>query len=350
MATLNKRLYRPQRLMHGGYEECIRDNEQLLFYTDIVNHRNLEPLEFFDYVKGKYNFKSYSAIYERIERIGYILSLAKANTLKIIIDYKKAILNGDNNVVNELKSDFDKIRDIVLEENTYNVQGKKPAVFVKPRSKDKNLIANTLNSTIEDYLNGKEFTEAEYNRLKTNIRSHMSLVDKDMYTDLIIKKVDAKMINNKDLDDLIKVLEYFIFNLNNTLKEIKDYEDILDSEDVSNKIKNIFVGGEENLTDEENKSIKVLYNWKLNRLKKYIKVYNNVISYINAFKENIESDNKNLDDFKTLYYDLGDDFIKEILSDMSIFLKGYKQISKVMTSDEKKKNMKDRYIKKLYMN
>lgn len=140
-----------------GIGEAIEENEYLFFYMDVVNNRNLQAAEFFNYLNKKYGTNDY--ISNKINRLSDRISIIKANKLKTIIQYKRAELNNNIEKMQELKSDFDKIVDVKIDgeqsRSTYKyiVLDKN---YEKKSEEVKEKIKIELDEFLDDYLEEKK--------------------------------------------------------------------------------------------------------------------------------------------------------------------------------------------------
>lgn len=368
-------------IRYAGYHNAVQDNIYFDFYTDMVNNKDLPAKEFFKYIEDKYNLKRFDHIYLKVETMEGTVSSYKAEKLRTIIEYKKACLNNDIAKINELKDAFDSIK---KEESDTTVMLKKNKPFVpniKKREKNSNLSDEQL------YLKSRRLSRHEKN------------IDINRVLNYIIEKNEIKTINKKDLDDLRKVIKFFIKNLeinygelllcqyivttrkeelNSLDKRIKTKEktliniiykdeeekdeikkvlekfyhekdkliDMIDS--YGNTAKKIYIKGEESLKDHIANNLGRLCTWKVKKLEVYIKLYKKVLDYIDTFIKTLENKD-DIGKISTIAIDIDDEFIIEILNDIHNFIIGYRDVSKTIVSDKKLCKIKDDYIKKLYI-
>ena len=361
---------------HITVYEC----NNLYFYQDIINSRNLEPTEFFKLLNEKYHLPYPSIISRKIDQIAYNISLSKANKLKLVVDYKRACLKGDIEKVNELEKKFKSIQDVVIHENSNS------------NSINQTLISKTKPNDIHNFPKKKR----ENSQFITKCDTKEEI---EKLTELVINKNDVNELRKKDLDDIIKVLKYFLYNINLNLHELTFCQHILvtrrrelysynrklkvreenlinsfyDSEekkkqavdeiksitkekakilsllyDYGQIVKNIHIVGEDKLDEKRYSDSSYLCTWKITKLKKYKKVYSQILEEIIAFKKAVSFKNADLEKIKISKDEIDEEFIKEILSDILLFLNGYKNIRKVMTSDKKQESIREEYIKRLY--
>lgn len=378
-----------------GLDNAIRENKYLLFYADIVNHRKLNAKEFFEYINNKYgnNYK----IMKKIDYMSYNISSYKANKLKLIIKYKEAELDNKLEEVQSLKSEFKKIKKVEVPKD--NIV--RSNALVKKNGEEKVLfnidkLKEDLNNSLDKYLNDEiDLSDRELINLNARLLNHMSIIDYKKYIDFIIKRKQIKAVSLKDIDQIIEVLEYFINNLNRKLyniefcnyiikakkdeiscydKEIKclkknkelckdeielQINDLMMLRIEANKILNhyiniarsIYIKGEENLDISKKESISKLIIWKYQRIRSYLKNYKSVLEYLINFKNAVTNNDRHLlQVLKINSYQIEEDFIIEMIKDISKVLYGYKRVSNICLSDSKVDNAKEDYLKKVYNN
>lgn len=371
-----------------GLDESIRENNYLLFYKDIVNHRSMTAKEFFKYINNKYgeNYK----IMEKIEYMSYNISSYKANKLKIILNYKKAELSNKFEEMRALEEKFKKIKNVEIKE--YNGEKSKAKRYNFKSNTDE--IKKDLDKLLDDYLNDEiNLTDRELKNLNARLLNHISLIDYKKYIDFVIKRKKVEVVNLNDINQIIEVLEFFIKNLNNKLykiefcsyiiklkkEEIDSYDKKINSlikkkynddneinsqintliilRDEANKVlefydntaRDIYIDGEENLDSSKIESISKLNIWKCQRIEKYLKNYNRILDYFVSFKNMIcNKDKKSLQDLKKCLVEIEDDFIIEMQKSITEILNQYKKICSISLSDSKLDDAKDYYLKKVY--
>lgn len=378
-----------------GLNNAIRENDYLFFYMDIVNHRNLTAKEFFKYINDKYgnNYR----IMQRIEYMSYNISSYKADKLKIIINYKEADLDNKFEKIKKLEEDFKKIKNVEIEQ--YDGCNNKNLIRTNAEIKSSvniDEIKDDLNNLLDDYLSDEiDLSDRELTNFNARLLKHISFIDYKKYIDFFIKMNKIKIVNLGEIDQIIEVLEYFIKNLNNKLykmefcdyiikikkEEIASYdkeinhlmkkkelcaeeiesqintlivlreesEKILESH--TNIVRNTYIEGEENLGSSKTESISKLIIWKCQKIKNKLNNYKKVLGYLINFKNAVYNNDGDLSQIPKIYsVEIEDEFIVEMLKNISKILYEYKRVCAISLSDSKLNDVKHYYLKKVYKN
>lgn len=196
------------------YRNMEYETEMYYVYSDIVNHRNLAPVAFFKYIHENYrSITNLNSIIKEMEKKGLIFC---CNNIKLIIDYKEALLMHNKKLQEKLESKFRKIEDAkeVLNKNVIN----------------ESLYYGDINKDIDNYLSENEgYNRCEYEKLIYKIQHQISDVDNEKYVTFIDRKHNVKSIDIKEIDELIEILKYFIKNLETNLWEFEFYHYVLET-------------------------------------------------------------------------------------------------------------------------
>lgn len=384
----------------AGLSIAIIENKYLEFWVDIINHRHLEENEFFKYIK---KYGKISEINRKIEYISYHMSSIKANQIKLIIDYKRAMLEKDNMKIENLKDSFNKITSVKLVSDNY-VNNNKTINYDLP-SEEFN--KDEVNNLINDFLKGKGIPENKLESLRERIRKHLKDLDYKTVNDFNIKLLNIDIVSKDEINQIIEVLNYFIINVQNNIvilddlysnymlflsdiKELSKENKILQAKkvqleskkennliEIKNKlektekeikeiskkitkeelemtkcgelIKNFMPEVNDKLCDAYKNNISRLYISKSAKLKNYLKNYRIVLEYLVSFKNKVEN-NEDFEDFssKLKHLDLEEDYIKDIIDNARTIIRYYKNMNKYNLTDKKLEDMKKDYISKVY--
>lgn len=334
-------------------------SEMYCMYSDIVNNRNLNPVAFFKYIYD--NYESLDFVKKTIEKMENDGLISLAYNLKIIIDYKEAILMNNKNTTEKLEPEFKKINNV---RSTLDKNDIRSSCYY---AKKKKLEEDSINLVIDDYLKqNDECDDYEYMKLIYKISNHIKDVDNEKYIRLIDRKYNINKIDKKEIDELIEILEYFLKNLKANLWEFeiyyyifktnkKEYEKLNKRKNktkVKDKIERVesIINLYSNKIREELTDIKVndknpelvICNCKIVALRNMIKEYSKLLNELIILKDKLNSNNIN--GVKIPPVKINDDYILSIVNEIKTLLKGYNDIMGV--SIKRKNEIKEEFLKK----
>lgn len=327
------------------------ESELYSVYSDIVNNRHLPAVAFVKYIYDNYeSFNYIKNIIEKLDKSGMTIC---SNNIKTIIDYKESILMGNKSLQEKLKPKFEKINDVKsvidkndIRSNCYYSQKKKETY---------------INLEIDSYLDSdKPYDYKEYNRLKYRIMRNIKNVSNEKYIEFINSKYNIKKIDKNEIEQLITILKYFIYNLKSNLWEFELYYYMIssrskelkslskDNKNIQDLIKIIDLYTKkalEELSDipvNKNNSVIIVCKSKITTMNNMIKSYSALLDKLIVLKKGL--DNNDLRGIRLSTAGIKDDFILNIIGEVKTLLNGYNDISGVSISKENE--VKDAYLKK----
>lgn len=330
--------------------------EMYYIYSDIVNNRNLSPIEFFKYLRDNYESIDYiKSMIKKMEKDGLIVC---ANNIKTIMTYKEAILMHNKKLEKELEPKFKKIKYAkkVLKKNDIRYE-----LLQRERNNKKQ---SNINLEIENYLNeDKVYDETEYEKLRYKISRRIKDVENEKYIMFINKKYDIQSIDMKEIDELIETLEFFIRNLKNNLWKFEIYFYIIRSREKEyerlNSLKNKLRVKEKidklesiidlysKMAQTELQDIKVdcnipillICSSKITAMRNMLQGYSKLLNKLIDFKDKTSDIKGKLPKAK-----IEDEFILKMIDEINILLTGYYSI--YGSSYKKVNEIKEDYLKK----
>lgn len=357
------------------------------FYMDIIKNKDLGPIAFFGYIYKKYrSFNNVEIILNKMYENG---NKYKADILKIIFDYKEACLYKNRDKIGELKQKFDSISNKL----NFKLPSKSP-VDKQPKTSTNFIEPIDVINEIDEYLiSNHTYTKSQINKIKSHMFTYKKYIDIEKYADIIIKNRNINKISQKELDEIIEILKYFIYHLNDTLEKLQEYKNNMLS--INKKMKNcyqkivnikenknktikskskleiftyeykeleklleiyrkkldsIYIEGEEELNQKKYGYVTVLCNWKIIKVKGSIKAYDKLLKDIIGFSDALNSNKDKLIEINPSTINVDEDYLINIIKHIKSIISGYRQIPVKHLTEEETEKMKTYYIEKLYKN
>lgn len=353
------------------------------FYMDIIKNKNLSPLVFFNYIYKKYgSFNNIETLLNKMQENGNIFM---CSNIKIIFDYKEACLQNNKDKINELKEKYNSIS------NKFNfIPPTKSPVDVAQKNGNGCLKPIDIINRVDEYLDSDQhYSYSKVEQIKKHMIAHRKNIDMNKYVDIIIKYSNINKISQRELDELMEILNYFLYHLNCTLEKLQDYKNNISSinkkindckknihffeisKNQTNKLQllkdeyrelekllamyrkklnSIYIEGEENLDQKKYGYNIVLCNWKISKVKGSMKIYNRVLEYMVNFSDALKYNKDKLIEIRPLISNIDEDYLIDIVKHIRNIILGYKQIPVDLLTEEISEKMKTYYIEKLYQN
>jgi len=208
---------------------------------------------------------------------------------------------------------------------------------------------NDLKKVIETKKTVKElYNEGQIETPYVNqfVKKQLNKIDNDDYIEYLRINNKLNATSLKELNQFLEVIEFFINNMEKRLQLLKSYNPKTDAE----KIKELYVSGEEDLSSFYKDNAKKLLNWKctviINKITRYKTLSDNIKLIINS---------KNIKDLEQLSTSdkekINEDeyFVVDYYTDLYNIKKAYNGNVDGLNSvnDERKESIKNDYNKKL---
>lgn len=212
--------------------------EIIYFSIGLINRRNIDDTEFFNYIKTKYDNNS-----ELKKMISYCrreVSYELANLMTIVLNYKLASLNNDEKNLLKYKNEFSKIKDIKLE--SYE-RVEKPTTYYFTKNARTIEKPQKIAEALDLYLNGipdekvKENLDISSNaNLGNYIKRNIHYIENyDKFVRFYIKYHNIEKTSIEEIDQFIITIEFFLKHLienyfegNTLMSKYGSYESLLE--------------------------------------------------------------------------------------------------------------------------
>ena len=320
-------------------EEASKDLNQKL-YASFINNKDLSYRQFIKKINEENNKNfDYKSLRENIIKTIQPYSPIMAKNMLTILKYSIAKEKGYINTIRELKETIDNMKITPRISPCFGTNRKDS---IERNNKIHNKMIGNLNNSIEKSTNKEEDDLNLLTRTKYNLRD----IDNDVYINYLTSKYDVKKISLNEISQMYEVVKYFIKHLNNNIELFESY-DIVKDED---KIRSLYIAGEEKIINKPYSGIKALYIWKLKKLKSILKKYNELLSSIEEIlkTKNVDSFSKVSSDTKRFLKEEGYlyDTYNELEYVCGIYNKNISSLNTVSQKriDELKKEYNKRFI------
>lgn len=269
-----------------AYADMVKNNDKdrldtLNLYNYFKKHKNEPYKEFIKSIGEELN-KEIDKDY-LLRKLGYIKkhqSQRKADEMLDILKLSIYIAKNDQENIKIMQDKLDKIDEI---NNSISKIAGKP---FHERVKEKNIDSHEktirrLKRAMNMVIRGTEFTKKKTLKNNKDIKLNFKEFDKDLYIDYVIKVFKLEPLKEEELDHLIETIDFFINNIRKKL----DYLRSLDPKINEKEVKELYVDGEEELTNEFKKKKKSLRTWKITELVNQYDFYIKYKAILDAIKK-----------------------------------------------------------------
>lgn len=292
-----------------------------MLFKLLFDNINEESSIFFSKLKEFFNCKGYMLEVDKmIEFIKDKVSPDKACLMKTIIDYQNAKRFNFQNAEKQFERkiyDLSQLSSIkkIIESKNYNnsvMNPKKRTNDSIERLKSNVKILLSSDETFEELVKDGKISDKH---LFENIRARAKEFSKEELTSIYILKYHLKQISEKEINQYVEVLEYFIKNLEINIENSKK---------------------ESNLN-------------QLKTLRVKLTMYRTISDYLKKFIQNLKIENfEQLSHYDKKYILNDEEFIIDYYNDILNVLMTYMKICKLNTiSDNKLKELKEEFQKQL---
>ena len=339
-------------------EKFIRRCELIYFVEDVINKRNLSDEEFFKFIKTRHS--NIAGFRNTIVFCREVLSSELANQMKVILNYKLASLNNDEEALKKYSEDFVKIKNIKLHfigegsNKTLIKHDYKMLPSYKKSEEKPKLIDKALKSYIDDADEEKAKSILEINpnlSLNEYIKTNISCIeDYEQYIKFYIKYYKLEKININEINEFIIIIKFFLQNLEVTYEKLMVYK--TNPSYYEKEIRNMKVDKAEESSEVIRNNINRLCQYKIQRVNKVYESYISLLIYFEELKSFLENPDEipNVVSHNKLV-NIKEDFLIQGYKTVLNALKNYKSLSSInRVNDDNLSKIKSLYLENIIEN